>query len=201
MKDFFSNLTARSFDLAGGIELVRPRLPSLFESAPDKRHDPIEIFTGSERHEDFENSKGNKPRSTTNKAPVRVSLHFKSRKDPHGRSVRLREDGEKMPFHPVSAITASEENVAPIESDPDVQDTGPVCSHAVMSRLHRGRKLRNSRFPHQRCGLNQRGGWQSSLILHLYRLRLIRGREKTKTPVWTVDHGQKDLKSPQNRPR
>ncbi len=121
MNDFFFHLAARSFDHAGEIELVRPRLPSFFEFAPEKPHDFAEIFTGSERNEVFENSKESSLRSTDSRAPVQVNLDFESRKDPYGRSVRLPEDGVRTPFYPVGAITSIEDQAAPIESDPLVQ--------------------------------------------------------------------------------
>jgi hypothetical protein len=42
MSDYLSNLVARSFDLAGDIEIVSPRLPSLFESS----HETWSVFSG-----------------------------------------------------------------------------------------------------------------------------------------------------------
>jgi len=65
MNDFFFHLAARSFDHAGEIELVRPRLPSLFESARERRHDFEEFLNGSERSEVFNSSREDSPNQRT----------------------------------------------------------------------------------------------------------------------------------------
>ena len=107
MNDFFSNLAARSFDHTEGIELVRPRLPSLFESAPEKRHDLTEMPSGLERTEVFESNNRDRTRWEDGQEPMQLDRNFESRKNQYGRSVQPLNDEERGPSHPAGKFTAT----------------------------------------------------------------------------------------------
>ena len=129
MSDFFFHLAARSFDLSQRIELVRPRLPSLFESAPQRPYDLEEIFTGSERKEALDNGKRDSHRPADGEGPEQVRLNAEIRKDPLERPVRLPENGKRTPSYPVGAISSTEDKAPPYESDPAVQARGQSGSN------------------------------------------------------------------------
>jgi hypothetical protein len=103
MNGFFSNLTARSFDLNGGMELVRPRLPSLFEPVREQPQDLSEMTSGLERSEVFDI---NSMRLPDRQEPIQMGPYLEGPDDPYRRSARTLENVQRTPYPSAETIEA-----------------------------------------------------------------------------------------------
>jgi hypothetical protein len=107
MNGFLSNLSARSFDVAGASALVRPRLPSLFEPVHPKWGDLPELPAGSEPGEETGNSGRESTRWADGPESVQLRHNLQQETGPYGLPARPMTDGDRVPPHPAGKGVAA----------------------------------------------------------------------------------------------
>ncbi len=122
MNDYLSNLSSRSFDLDGGIQLVRPRLPSLFEPSQGTWGVSVEAPSGSAvNHETYDHGPAlSLPNAS--EEPMQVQQDFGKRKQ-----------AAELPA--VDSNNSVQLYRCPTESFADAEDRAPLDNESSMMVL------------------------------------------------------------------
>ena len=122
MNGFLSNLSARSFAVAGATALVSPRLPSLFEPSHPKWGDLSELSVGSVPGEETGNNSRESTRWVDGELPTQ-SRNLQRENGPHWPQIRPMQDKEWVAPLPAGQSAAV--------ADKDPAEGNSVCETRV----------------------------------------------------------------------